>query len=205
FEAQAARDAAVELSGALKTVAVSLTHVANDVRWLGSGPRCGIGEIRLPATQPGSSIMPGKVNPVLPEALLQVCMRVVGNDAAVTAAGASGVFELNVAIPLIADALLESLHLLANGCQAFVEKCLVGIEADRERCAELVERSLMLGTALVPATGYDKAAALAKRAHEQRKTIREVAREMGIADLDKLLDVRAMTEPGGKPLPGAGS
>jgi len=193
FEAQSARDAAVELSGALKTVAVSLTRIANDIRWLASGPRCGIGELILPATQPGSSIMPGKVNPVIAEALLQVCMRVFGNDATVAAAGASGVFELNVAIPVVADALLESLQLLSNGCDVFTTRCLAGVEADRARCAELIERSLMLATALVPAIGYDKAAAIAKRAHEERKTIREVAREMAIPDLDRLLDVRSMT------------
>jgi fumarate hydratase class II len=193
FEAQAARDAAVELSGALKTVATSLYRIANDLRFLGSGPRCGIGEILLPATQPGSSIMPGKVNPVMSEMLLQVAMRVMGNDTATTAAGASGVFELNVAIPVMADALLESLHLLSNGCNVFVEKCLNGIEADRERCGELIEKSLMLCTALAPVIGYDQAAAVAKKAHAERKTVREVATEMGIENLDAVLDVRSMT------------
>jgi len=194
FEAQAARDAAVELSGALKTVAVSLFRVANDIRHLGSGPRCGIGELQLPATQPGSSIMPGKVNPVMCEMLLQACMRVIGNDAAVTAGGASGLFELNVSIPMMADALLESITLLANGCRTFTEKCVKGLEADRERAEELIEKSLMLGTALVPAVGYDKAAAIAKQAHKERKTVREVASELGIENLDELLDVRSMTE-----------
>jgi fumarate hydratase class II len=193
FEAQAARDAAVELSGALKTVATSLYRIANDIRFLGSGPRCGIGEILLPVTQPGSSIMPGKVNPVMSEMLLQVSMRVMGNDTATTAAGASGVFELNVAIPVMADALLESIHLLSNGCRVFVDKCLDGIEADRERCGELIEKSLMLCTALAPVIGYDKAAAVAKKAHAERKTVREVATEMGIEDLDEVLDVRSMT------------
>jgi len=193
FEAQAARDAAVELSGALRTVAVSLTRIANDVRFLGSGPRCGIGEIRLPATQPGSSIMPGKVNPVMAEMLLQVCMRVIGNDAAVAAGGASGVFELNVAIPLIADACLESIHLLANGCRTFADRCVKRIEADEERCRELIEKSLMLCTALAPHIGYDKAAALAKKAFAENKTVREVATEMGIEKLDDLLDLRSMT------------
>jgi len=193
FEAQAARDAAVELSGVLKTVAVSLYHVANDIRFLGSGPRCGIGEIRIPATQPGSSIMPGKVNPVMSEMLLQVCMRVIGNDAAVTAGGASGVFELNVSIPLVADALLESIHLLSNGCTVFAEKCVDGIEADEERCAELIEKSLMLCTALAPVVGYDRAAAIAKQAHKERKTVREVATALGIENLDRILDVRSMT------------
>ncbi|MHC4933096.1 MAG: class II fumarate hydratase [Planctomycetota bacterium] len=193
FEAQAARDAAVELSGALKTVATSLYRIANDIRFLGSGPRCGVGEILLPATQPGSSIMPGKVNPVMSEMLLQVAMRVMGNDTAATAAGASGVFELNVAIPVMADALLESIHLLSNGCAVFVERCLNGIEADRERCGELIEKSLMLCTALAPVIGYDKAAAVAKKAHAERKTVREVATEMGIENLDEVLDVRSMT------------
>jgi fumarate hydratase class II len=193
FEAQAARDAAVELSGALKTVAVSLIHIANDIRWLGSGPRCGIGEITLPATQPGSSIMPGKVNPVMSEMLLQVSMRVIGNDAAVTCGGASGVFELNVAIPLIADALLESIQLLSNGCQVFVERCLEGIEADEERCSELIDRSLMLCTALAPHIGYDDAARIAERAQAESRTVREVAEEMGIEKLDERLDVRSMT------------
>jgi len=194
FEAQAARDAAVELAGALKTVAVSLFHVANDIRHLGSGPRCGIGEIQLPATQPGSSIMPGKVNPVMSEMMLQVCMRVIGNDAAVTWGGASGVFELNVSIPMMADALLESIDLLSNACRTFVARCATGIEADAERCGELIEKSLMLGTALVPTVGYDKAAAIAKQAHKERKTIRQVATELGIENLDAQLDVRSMTE-----------
>jgi len=193
FEAQAARDAAVELSGVLKTVAVSLYRIANDLRFLGSGPRCGIGEIQLPATQPGSSIMPGKVNPVMSEMLIQVAMRVMGNDVTVTAGGASGVFELNVAIPVIADALLESIHLLSNGCNNFVARCVDTLEADEDRCAELIEKSLMLCTPLAPAIGYDRAAAIAKRAHAERKTVREVATEEGIENLDKLLDIRAMT------------
>jgi len=173
---------------------VSLYRIANDIRFLGSGPRCGIGEIILPATQPGSSIMPGKVNPVMSEMLMQVCMRVIGNDTAVMMGGASGVFELNVSIPMMADALLESIALLSNGVHTFVERCVKGIEADAERCAELIEKSLMLGTALVPAVGYDKAAAIAKQAHKERKTVREVATEMGIENLDELLDVRSMTE-----------
>jgi len=193
FEAQAARDAAVELSGALKTVAVSLWHVANNIRFLSCGPRCGIGEISLPVTQPGSSIMPGKVNPVMSEMLMQVAMRAIGNDATVTAAGTTGLGELNVAIPVMADALLESIELLANGARAFADKCVKGIVADEERCKELIEKSLMLCTALAPKIGYDKAAAIAKKAHEQRKTVRQVAEEMGIPDLDKLLDVRSMT------------
>jgi fumarate hydratase class II len=193
FEAQAARDAAVELSGSLKTVAVSLLHIANNIRFLGSGPRCGIGEILVPATQPGSSIMPGKVNPVMSEMLIQVAMRAIGNDATVTLGGASGVYELNVALPLMADALLESIHLLANGSEVFTERCVQGLEADEERCAELIEKSLMLCTSLAPHIGYDQAAALAKRAHAEKKTVREVATEMGIEDLDERLDVRSMT------------
>jgi len=195
FEAQAARDAAVELSGALKTVATSLHHIANNIRWLASGPRCGVGEIALPETQPGSSIMPGKVNPVMSEMLMQVCMRVVGNDAAVTAGGASGLFELNVSIPMMADALLESIRLLASGAQVFTDRCIRGIEADAARCAELLEKSLMLCTALAPVIGYDKAAKIAKQAHAERKTVREVATAMGIPDLDRLLDLRSMTDP----------
>ncbi len=195
FEAQAARDAAVELSGALKTVATSLHHIANNIRWLASGPRCGIGEISLPETQPGSSIMPGKVNPVMSEMLMQVCLRVFGNDAAVTAGGAGGLFELNVSLPLMADALLESIGLLANGARIFTDRCIRGIEADAERCAELLEKSLMLCTALAPVIGYDKAAKIAKQAHAERKTVREVAEAMGIGDLDRLLDVRSMTGP----------
>jgi fumarate hydratase class II len=137
--------------------------------------------------------MPGKVNPVIAEMLLQVCMRVVGNDAAVTAGGASGVFELNVAIPLLADALLESIHLLSNGVRVFAAKCVDGIEADEGRCKELIEKSLMLCTALAPVLGYDKAAAIAKKAHAEGKTVREVAEAMGVKDLDGLLDLRAMT------------
>ena len=137
--------------------------------------------------------MPAKVNPVMSEMLLQVCMRVIGNDAAVTAGGASGVFELNVAIPMMADALLESISLLSNGVTVFTERCVDGIEADEERCAELIEKSLMLTTALVPVVGYDKAAKIAKQAHAERKTIREVAEEMGIENLDDLLDARSMT------------
>jgi len=193
FEAQAARDAIVEMGGVLKTIAVSLYRIANDIRFLASGPRCGVGEIALPVTQPGSSIMPGKVNPVMSEMLIQVAMRVMGNDATVTAGGVSGVFELNVSLPLLADAMLESIHLLSNGSAVFRERCVAGIEADEERCAELLEKSLMLCTALAPHIGYDKAAAIAKKAHAERKTVRAVAEEMGIENLDALLDLRSMT------------
>ncbi len=194
FEAQAARDAVVELSGAVRTVAVSLTRIANDLRMLGSGPRCGIGEIKLPVTQPGSSIMPGKVNPVICESVLQVCMRVLGHDAAIVAGGTSGLFELNVAIPMMAEAMLDSLHLLANVSTIFVDKCIDGIEADEPRIAALIEQSLMLCTALAPVIGYDTAAALAKRAYAEGKTVREVADEMGIQNLDEILDLRGMTD-----------
>jgi len=193
FEAQAARDAAVELSGALRTVAVSLIRIANDIRFLASGPRCGIGEIHLPPTQPGSSIMPGKVNPVLCEMLMQVGFRVIGLDAAVAAGGQSGVFELNVSIPLMADALLEAIGILSNGCRTFASHCVAGIVADEERCRELLEKSLMLCTALAPHIGYDKAAAIAKRAFEENRTVRDVAEEMGIENLDERLDPRSMT------------
>ena len=177
FEAQAARDACVETSGALKTVAVSLIKIANDIRWMGSGPRCGIGEIRLPETQPGSSIMPGKVNPVIPESLIQVCAQVIGNDAAITLGGLSGNFELNVMMPVIAYNLIQSIHLLANAVHNFAERCIEGLEADRERCEEMIEKSLALATALTPKVGYDEAARLSKRAYDQRKTIRQVAME----------------------------
>ncbi|MHC1767980.1 MAG: class II fumarate hydratase [Verrucomicrobiia bacterium] len=199
FEAQAARDAAVEASGALKTVAVSLIKIANDVRWLGSGPRCGLGELRLPPTQPGSSIMPGKVNPVMSEMLIQVCAQVIGNDAAVTLGGAFGNFELNVMMPLIAHNLLESIQLLANGSRVFARRCIEGLEADAQRCEAAVEQSLAMCTALAPVIGYDAAAQIAKKAFQSGRTIREVARETAELDqakLEELLDPRRQTEPG---------
>jgi len=195
FEAQGARDASVELSGALKTVAVGLIKIANDIRWLGSGPRCGIGEIHLPETQPGSSMMPGKVNPVIPEALLQVCAHVIGSDCAITLAGLSGNFELNVMMPLIAYHSLQSIRLLANAVSNFSKGCIEGLTADRERCEEMVERSLALATALVPRVGYDEAARIAKRAYAERKTIRQIAQEEGLfseKELNRLLDPRSM-------------
>jgi fumarate hydratase class II len=198
FEAQGARDATVEMSGILKTVAVSLIKIANDIRWMGSGPRCGIGEIRLPETQPGSSIMPGKVNPVIPESLIQVCSQVVGNDAAITLGGLSGNFELNVMMPLIAHNLLQSIDLLARAIQNFSNRCIEGVEADRIRCGEMIEKSLALATALTPKIGYDKAARIAKKAFDLRKSIREVAEEEGILpkqELDRLLDPRLMVSP----------
>jgi fumarate hydratase class II len=190
FEAQAAKDAAVEASGHLKTIAVSLTKIANDLRWLGSGPRCGLGEILLPALQPGSSIMPGKVNPVVPEAVLQVCAQVIGNDAAVTIGGQAGSFELNVMMPVIAYNLLQSIELLAAAADRFATACVEGIQADRETCEGFIERSLALVTGLVPHIGYDRAAAVAKRAYTERRTIRDVLKEESVLpeeDIDRLL------------------
>jgi fumarate hydratase class II len=199
FEAQGARDAAVEASGQLKAIAVGLTKIANDIRWLASGPRTGLGELRLPALAPGSSIMPGKVNPVMSEMLVMACAQVVGNDAAVALGGLGGTLELNAMIPLIAHNLLQSITLLANASAAFAEKCVDGIEADREACAATVERNLSLATALVPHVGYDKAAKLAKQAHATGRTVREVAEAEGVMDAAALadaLDARKMTEPG---------
>ncbi len=199
FEALASRDAAVETSGMLKTVACSLMKIANDLRWLGSGPRCGIGEIYLPATQPGSSIMPGKVNPVIPEAVTMVAAEVIGNDVTVSLAGQSGNFELNVMKPIIAYKLLQSIDLLTNACRVLVDKCVAGIEANRQGCEEMVERSLALVTALVPRVGYDRAAEIAKEAYQQGRTVRDVCREKGVLseqELEQVLDARAMTEGG---------
>ena len=198
FEAQGARDALVEMSGALKTVAVSLIKIANDIRWLGSGPRCGIGEIHLPETQPGSSIMPGKVNPVIPESLIQVCAQVIGNDTAITIGGLSGNFELNVMMPLIAYNSFQSIRLLANAVDHFSKRCIVGLEADRERCEAMIEKSLALATVLTPKVGYDEAARIAKEAYQNRKTIRQVAEEKEIFSkeaLDRLLDPQLMLAP----------
>ncbi|MCU0586550.1 MAG: class II fumarate hydratase [Syntrophobacteraceae bacterium] len=186
FEAQAAQDGAVEASGALKTVAVSLAKMANDIRWLASGPRCGIGEIVLPSLQPGSSIMPGKVNPVIPEVVMQVAAQVIGNDTAVTLGGQGGMLELNTMLPLIARNLLESISLLTHVVWLFGEKCVAGIVADREKCASNVERSLALVTYLVPALGYDKAAELAGEAHRTGKTVRQVVLEGRILTEDEL-------------------
>ncbi len=199
FEAQGAQDALVEASSALKAAAVSLMKIANDVRWLGSGPRCGIGEIKLPAVQPGSSIMPGKVNPVIAESLLQVCAQVIGNDAAVTVGGLSGNFELNVMMPVMAHNLLESISLLARAVSNFTEKCLQGLEADEERCAEMIEKSLAMCTALSPKIGYEAAAQIAKEAYQTGRTVREVARGkklMPEEELDRILDPASMTKPG---------
>ena len=198
FEAQGARDAAVGMSGILKTLAVSLTKIANDIRWLGSGPRCGIGELLLPETQPGSSIMPGKVNPVIPESLIQVCAQVIGNDTAITLGGLGSYFELNLMMPLLAHNLLESIRLLANAVENFSSRCVKELAADRKRCEEMIEKSLALATALTPRIGYNEAARIAKRAYEKRKTIRQVVEEEGLlsmAELDRILDPLAMVAP----------
>ena len=199
FEAQGAKDAVVEASSALKTIAVSLLKMANDIRWLGSGPRCGIGEIMLPEVQPGSSIMPGKVNPVIPEALCQVAAQVIGNDAAIAIGGMSGNFELNVMMPVMAHNLLQSISLLANASLLFTQKCVHGLKADRERCREMIEKSLAMATALSPHIGHDAAAKLAREAYESGKTIRQVALEKKVLPtekLEKILDPWRMTEPG---------
>ncbi len=206
FEAKGGRDDAVEVAGHLATIAASLTKIANDIRLLGSGPRSGIAELRLPATQPGSSIMPGKVNPVMSEMLVQVCIYVQGLSQVVATCGRDGHFELNVTIPLMAHALHESIHCLANGARAFTKQCVAGIEADAARCRELVDRSLMLVTALNPYIGYDAAAAVAKEALAKNKTLREVVLEkklMDAATLDQALEPMSMTKPGESAL-GAG-
>ena len=184
FEALAAHDAAVACSGALKTAAAALNKIANDVRWLGSGPRCGIGELVLPANEPGSSIMPGKVNPTQCEALTMVCARVMGNDVAIGIAGASGNFELNVYKPVIIYSLLQSIRLLADASRSFNDHCVAGMKPDERRVAELLERSLMLVTALAPIIGYDTAAKVAKTAHEKGQTLKEAALELGVIDAE---------------------
>jgi fumarate hydratase class II len=201
FQAQASLDNVVAASGALRTVAVSLYKIANDIRWLGSGPRAGLGELALPAVQPGSSIMPGKVNPVISESLTMVVAQVVGNDATVAFAGAAGsIFELNLMMPVAAHNLLSSIHLLASSARNFADKCVSGIE-DTGHGPAMVEKGLMLATALAPAIGYDAAAALAKTALKEGRTIRELARErtqLTEEQLDQLLDPAAMTEPGAR-------
>ena len=189
FEAQAAQDAAVETSGALKTLAVSLVKTANDVRWLASGPRCGIAEINIPSLQPGSSIMPGKVNPVIPEAVMQVAAQVMGNDTTIMMGAQAGNFELNVMLPVIAYNLLQSITLLASVTGVFAAKCIAGITANREVCAAYIEKSLALVTGLVPIIGYDKAAAIAKKAYDSGKTIRDVVRDESILPEDELDDL----------------
>ncbi len=200
-EAQASKDSFVEAHGELKAVAIALSKIANDIRHLGSGPRCGIGELILPAIQPGSSIMPGKVNPVICESVMQVCCRVVGNDATVTMAGMGGVgsiFELNVAMPVMIDAFLESVTLLTNASNVFVDKLLKGLQVNEARCAELLDASLMTITALAPEVGYERCAELAKQAHREFKTIKELVHELELMEaerLEELMDYDSMTRP----------
>ncbi len=199
FEAQAARDGIVEASGALKTVAVSLTKIANDIRYLGSGPRAGLAEIALPELQKGSSIMPGKVNPVIPEVVTQVAAQVIGNDTAITVGGMQGHFELNVFVPLLARNILDSVKLLTGACRLFAEKCVDGIEAQRETAERYAELTLSAATALNPYIGYDRATEIVKEAASSGRSLREVAREKGVEEeiLDKALDYRAMAKPHG--------
>ena len=200
FEAQSTQDSLVEASGQLRTLAVSLMKIANDIRWLGSGPRCGLGEIQLPETQPGSSIMPGKVNPVIAESVTMVCAQVIGNDVTVTIGGQAGNFELIVMLPVMAYNLLQSIELLATVSDNFAAKCVEGITANKERCQSLIEQSLAMCTALAPEIGYEAAAKLAKEAYRSGKTVREVAKEQKVLpekQLDELLDPWRMTEPGG--------
>jgi fumarate hydratase class II len=199
FEAQAARDGIVEASGALKTVAVSLNKIANDLRLMGSGPRAGLAEIFLPELQKGSSIMPGKVNPVIPEVVAQVAAQVIGNDAAIAVGGMNGHFELNVYVPLLAKNLLESITLLASASRLLAEKCVDGIEANRENCERYAELTLSAATALNPYIGYDKASEIVKEAAASGRSLREVARDHGVEEsvLDEALDYRAMAKPHG--------
>lgn len=186
FEAQAAQDAAVETSGALKTIAVGLIKIANDIRWLSSGPRCGIGEISLPALQPGSSIMPGKVNPVIPEAVIQVAAQVIGNDTTITFGGQAGNFELNVTLPVIAYNLLQSITLLSSVSHAFADKCVSGIIANKDKSESYISQSLALATNLIPYIGYDKAAEIAKKSFDSGKTIKETAMDEKILSAEVL-------------------
>jgi fumarate hydratase class II len=199
FEQMGGREACVFFAGALGAAAAALAKIGNDVRWLGSGPRCGLGELRLPAVQPGSSIMPGKVNPVMVESMLMACLLAQGHVTTVTACGAAGNFELNVTLPLVADVLLDAIQVLTGSVEGFHHRCVKGIEVDRERMAKLVEQSLMLATALAPAIGYDAAAKLAKEAYESGRTIRELAEEKKLLpakELAKALDLIEMTKPG---------
>jgi fumarate hydratase class II len=203
FEAQGARDGLVELSGQLRTIAVGLTKIANDLRWMGSGPRAGLGEINLPDLQPGSSIMPGKVNPVIPEATLMVCAQVVGNDAAVAWGGAAGNFELNVMLPMIGRNVLESIRLLSSVTRLLADRCVAGITANVDRLREYAESSPAIVTPLNRYLGYEEAASIAKQALAERRTIRDVVVERGHvregrltdAQLDEALDVMRMTRP----------
>ena len=198
FEALAAKDSVVEVSGVLKTLACSLFKIANDIRYLGSGPRCGIGELLLPELQPGSSIMPGKINPVMPEMMRMVCAQVIGNDAAIGVGGISGDFELNVMMPMMVHNLMESIEILAQACDTFRERCIEGLRANKERAEEIIEQSLMMVTALAPRIGYDAASKLAQEAYRSGRTIRELALERKLlpeGELDKLLDPKGMTGP----------
>ncbi len=199
FEAQSAKDAMVEVMGLLKTVAVGLHKIANDIRWLGSGPRCGIGELKLPSIQPGSSIMPGKVNPVMSESLMQVCAQVVGAEATVSWAAAHGsTFELNVMMPVMAHNMLQCIELLASAVNVFRERCIEGLEANKERCRQLIEQSLAMVTSLAPLIGYDRAAEIAKESAATGRTVREICRERQVLpsdELDKALDPESMTHP----------
>jgi fumarate hydratase class II len=199
FESQAARDGLVETSGALKTLAVSLTKIANDLRFLGSGPRAGLSEIFLPELQKGSSIMPGKVNPVIPEVVTQVAAQVIGNDAAITVGGMQGHFELNVFVPLLARNLLQSISLLAAASRLLDEKCVRGIEANREQTEHYAEATLSAATALNPYVGYDKATEIVKKAAATGRSLRDIAREEGVSEevLDEALDYRKMARPHG--------
>ncbi|WP_447980712.1 class II fumarate hydratase [Candidatus Nitrospira bockiana] len=200
FEAQSAQDSVVQASGDLRTIAVSLMKIANDVRWLGSGPRCGLGELLLPETQPGSSIMPGKVNPVIAESVTMVAAQVIGNDVTITVGGQSGNFELLVMLPVMAYNLLQSIELLATASENFAGRCVEGLKADAERCRQSIEQSLAMCTALAPEIGYDAAARIAKEAFRTGRTVREVARAEKVLPEDRLaalLDPWRMTEPGG--------
>jgi fumarate hydratase class II len=199
FEATAARDGLVEASGALRTLAVSLTKIANDIRFMGSGPRAGLAELRLPELQKGSSIMPGKVNPVIPEVVTQVAAQVIGNDQAIAVGGMQGHFELNVFIPLMARNLLDSIRLLASAARLFAEKCVDGVEANREQCERYAELTLSAATALNPYIGYDKATEIVKEAAASGRSIRDVAREAGVEEsvLEQSLDYHAMAKPHG--------
>jgi fumarate hydratase class II len=198
FAALAAHDAIVMASGALKTLACSLMKIANDIRWLGSGPRCGLGELILPANEPGSSIMPGKVNPTQSEAMTMLCVQVIGNDTAISMAGSQGNFELNVFKPVMIHNLLHSVRLLADGCRSFTEHCVVGIEPNREQIEQFLTNSLMLVTALNPHIGYDNAAKVAKLAYEERSTLREAAVKLGLLtgeQFDELIKPEEMIGP----------
>ena len=199
FEAQSAQDAIAELSGQLKTCATSLMKISNDLRWMNSGPMAGLTEIRLPSLQPGSSIMPGKVNPVIPEAMRMVCAQVMGNDTVITIANASGDFQLNVMLPVIAHSIIQSITILAHASRLLAEKAIKGVEVNNEHITELVLRNPIIATVLNPIIGYDKAAEVVKKALREKKTVKQVVVEMGYLserEADKILDAGKMTKPG---------